>query len=106
MWRVTVFRDYLVLQELIFPDQITDTPEKVDFKVDAATTKLVGEFVENLMTSWDDLDTTDTMEERIEKWLVSGEIIERPEGESAPAIQGGAVDDLKASIKKAIKQSK
>ncbi len=105
LWRITTFRGYLVLREIVFPDNITDTPENVDFKVDAATTKLVSEFVDNLMTSWEDVDTTDSMEERITAWLESGESIERPEGEAKEVTTGQAGDDLKASIEKAIQQS-
>jgi non-homologous end joining protein Ku len=105
LWKITTFRDYLVLREIVFPDNITDTPENVDFKVDAATNKLVTQFVDNLMTSWDDVDTTDDMEERITTWLDSGEIIERPEGEAKEVVTGQAGEDLKASIAKAIEAS-
>jgi len=105
LWRVTTFRGYLVLREIVFPSTITDTPENVDFKVDAPTAKLVAEFVDNLMTSWEDVDTMDNMEERITTWLESGESIDRPEGEPKEVTTGQAGDDLKASIAKAIKAS-
>lgn len=105
LWKVTTFRDYLVLREIVFPENITDTPENVDFKVDAATSKLVGQFVDNLMTSWEDVDTTDSMEERITAWLESGETIDRPEGETKEVVTGQAGEDLKASIAKAIEAS-
>ena len=105
LWRVTTFRGYLVLREIVFPDNITDTPEGVDFKVDAATGKLVATFVENLTTSWEDVDTTDSLEDQITAWLASGESIDRPEGEAKEVTTGQAGDDLKASIEKAIKKS-
>lgn len=105
LWRVTTFRQYLVLREIVFPDNITDTPENVDFKVDAATSKLVNEFVGNLTTSWEEVDTTDNLEEAITAWLASGESIDRPEGEAKEVTTGQAGDDLKASIEKAIQQS-
>ncbi len=105
LWRVTTFRGYLVLREIVFPDSITDTPENVDFKVDAPTSKLVNTFVENLTTSWEDVDTTDSLEERITAWLVAGESIDRPEGEAKEVTTGQAGLDLKESIEKAIKES-
>ena len=105
LWKVTTFREYLVLREVVFPDRITDTPESVDFKVDAATNKLVNEFVDNLMTSWEDVDTTDNLEALLDQWLESGELIERPEGEAKEVVTGQAGEDLKASIEKAIKAS-
>ena len=106
LWKVTTFRGYLVLREVVFPNNITDTPESVDFKVDAATNKLVNQFVDNLMTSWEDVDTTDSLEDQITAWLESGESIERPEGERAEVTTGQAGDDLKESIAKAIEASK
>jgi non-homologous end joining protein Ku len=106
LWTITTFRGYLVLREIVFPDTITDAPETVDFKVDAATTKLVTEFVNNLMTSWEDMDTTDSLEDQITEWLNSGETIDRPEGESKEVTTGQAGLDLKSSIEKAIEQSK
>ncbi len=105
LWRITTFRGYIVLREIVFPDNITDTPENVDFKVDAATAKLVSEFVDNLTTSWEDVDTTDDMEDRVTAWLESGESIERPEGETKEVTTGQSGEDLKASIAKAIKAS-
>jgi non-homologous end joining protein Ku len=106
LWKVTTFREYLVLREIVFPENITDTPETVDFKVDAATNKLVNQFVENLMTSWEDVDTTDTLEDQITAWLEAGESADRPEGERAEVTTGQAGDDLKESIAKAIEASK
>ncbi len=105
LWRVTTFREYLVLREIVFPESITDTPENVDFKVDAPTAKLVTEFVGNLMTSWEDVDTVDNMEDRVTAWLASGESIDRPEGEAKEVTTGQGGEDLKASIAKAIEAS-
>lgn len=76
LWRLGVFRDYLVLREIAFPEAIKDTPEAPDVKVPKQTTLLVDQFVNQLMTEWDKLDTEDTGTKRIKEWLDSGDLIE------------------------------
>ena len=100
MWRLDLFRDYLVLREIAFPDVIKDVPDPVDIKVDKATQDLVTQFVDGLMTSWDKFDSTNTMKNKMDTWMLSGETIEAVEGKlvETPGL------DLNAALAAAIAQ--
>ena len=100
LWRLDLFRDYLVLREVVFPDVIKDVPDPVDIKVDKATQDLVTQFVDGLMTSWDKFDSTNTMKNKMDTWMLSGETIEAVEGKlvETPGL------DLNAALAAAIAQ--
>jgi len=99
LWRLDLFRDYLVLREIVFPTEIKETPDPVKAKVDKATQDLVAQFVDGLMTTWDDFDTDDTMKKRMDDWMLSGETIEAIEG-AEPVETPGL--DLNAALAAAI----
>ena len=75
LWHVTLFRDYLVMRELVFPEAIKGTPEQISVTVDRATQKLVSDFVNALLVPWDQFDTTDERRAKIEAWIASGELV-------------------------------
>ena len=105
IWRVTVFRDYLVLREVLFPDRIADTPEAIDFKVPAATMKLVTQYVDSMMTTWAKMDTTDNRRQQLEAWLETGQLIDRPEAERPSATSGEQAVDLMTALAQAVEGS-
>jgi non-homologous end joining protein Ku len=96
LWRVTLFRDYIVLREVLFPENIKDAPDPVDTKVDKATFGLVTQFVDGLMSSWDEFDTTDTMKAKTNEWLLKGTTFEAAEVKEEPTL------DLTAALQMAI----
>lgn len=96
LWRVTLFRDYIVLREVLFPENIKDAPDPVATKVDKATLGLVTQFVDGLMTSWDEFDTTDTMKAKTDEWLLKGTSFEAAETKEEPTL------DLTAALQMAI----
>ena len=75
LWRIDVFRDYLVLRDIEFPENIRAVPEQVDVKIPKATHDLVNQFIDNLMVSWDTLDTTDETRQQVEAWIAAGEAV-------------------------------
>lgn len=76
LWRLEVFRDYLILRELTFPEEIRGTPERIDATVPRDMMKLVKQFTEQMMTPWDKVDVTDESKPLVEQWIDSGELVE------------------------------
>lgn len=76
LWRVDVFRDYLVLREVVFPENIKAVPEQVETKIPKATMDLVNQFIDKLMVSWDKFDASDETRKRIDQWIAAGETVE------------------------------
>jgi hypothetical protein len=79
LWRVIVFRDVLVLAEIVFPSAILDPPDVDQVKVDKAITKLTDEFVTGLMSTWDKVDKTNTAAQRMEQWLSTATEVDSPD---------------------------
>lgn len=79
LWKIELFRDYPVLREVRFPETINDPPEAEPVSVDKETSKLVKQFVDMKLTSWEDIDTKDNLQDQFEKWLASGDILEGTE---------------------------
>lgn len=82
MWRIDSFRDYLVLREMVFPEDIRAVPEEVEDKLEKGTISLISQFLENLETTWDNIDTVDRSREELMKWIESGDTLEGTEVES------------------------
>lgn len=78
IWRVEVFRDYLVLREIAFPEDIRDVPAPVEAKLEKGTLTLVDKFIENITTTWDQIDTVDRSRERLIAWIDSGTTVIEP----------------------------
>lgn len=71
LWQVEVFREALVLTEIIYPDTINDPPPVTQTKVQKQITNLVDEFVAGLLSSWDQVDKTNTGRQRLDDWLAT-----------------------------------
>ena len=99
LWKITTFDDYLVLREVIFPENLKPSPEAVGTKVDKETYDLVNQFVENLSTDWDDFDSSDTMAARMEEWMSNGTTVEAGD----VAVEGPPAMDLNAALREALK---
>ena len=110
IWRVDVFRDYLVLKELVFPENIKAVPEQVDVRVPKATQTLVDQFIDSLLVEWDKVDTADETAKRIEEWIAAGETIEADTKTRRVAqldVSSNVVDlqeRLKAAVKETVKK--
>lgn len=99
LWRIEVFRDTLVLAEIAFPDHINEPPELPEVKVTKEMATLVGNYVEGLMSSWDEIDKTDTSHEQIEAWLAQARQVEHTE---FPAESGAKqAESLMEALRKA-----
>ena len=75
LWRIDKFRDYLVLREIVFPEDIREIPEPVETKLEKGTVGLIEEFISKLETSWDKIDTVDRSRERIMEWIDEGDTV-------------------------------
>ncbi len=109
IWRLTVFRDYLALQELVFPEEIRSTPEQVDVKVSRPVQQLVDQFVDQLLVDWDKFDSKDHNKEEIQKWLDAGELVEVDTNLPVAGdlqTQVAKVIDLQAALKEAVDKAK
>lgn len=89
LWRLQVFNGYLVLREIVFPEDIREAPEPLDTKLEKGTLTLVEQYLEGLITSWDKIDTTNRSREELQKWLESGE---------SKAIEGPPASDEAAGL--------
>ena len=102
IWRLGVFRDYLVLQEIVFPDEVRATPERVDVKITRPMQQLVDQFVEQLQVGWEDFDSTDTSKEEVQKWIDSSPLVEVGPPLGDVKSQVAKVLDLQAALRKAV----
>lgn len=100
MWRIQNFRDYLVLREIVFPEDIRDTPEPEDTTLEKGTLTLVQQFLEGLMTTWDDIDTTNRSREQLREWLENGESIETKPREDNTGAAASLIEQLKQATQK------
>ena len=92
LWRVTSFNGYLVLREILFPDNLNPAPVERGTSADDEMLGLVGQFVEKLRTDWVDFDSSDAMAARLESWMSDGENYTADEAPAAPVV------DLKAQL--------
>lgn len=75
LWRLDLFRGYIVLRELVYPDDIRDVPEQETVKLARPLVALVNQFVDQLVTKWDNFDTTNVGRERLEEWIGQGTVV-------------------------------
>ena len=101
LWRLDRFRDYLVLRDIVFPEDIRDVPETVDEKLEKGTMSLISQFMENLVTSWDDMDTVDRSREQLKAWIEQGDTVVHDQEviDRSDAAQS-LVDQLREAIEK------
>ncbi len=66
LWRVTTFNGYLVLREILFPDNLKPAPIERGTEADDEMLELVSQFVDKLRTDWSDFDSSDNMAARLE----------------------------------------
>lgn len=97
LWRLTSFNGYLVLRQVVFPENIKPSPELPKVKVNAKSYKLVQTLIDQLTTDWEKFDATDTMAARTAKWIDGGEDVEAQAAEVAPEMDMNAM--LEAAIK-------
>lgn len=101
MWRVDSFRDYLVLREIVFPEDIRDVPEEVNDKLEKGTVGLITQFLENLETTWESLDTVDRSREQLMEWINSGDtIIDDSEPIDRTNQAASLIDQLQQAVQK------
>lgn len=101
LWRIDSFRDYLVLREIVFPEDIRSIPENVDDKLEKGTVGLVSQFLENLETTWEKVDTVDRSREQLMEWINQGEtIIEQTESIDRTPEAKSLLDQLQEAVNK------
>lgn len=105
IWRVEIFRDYLALRELVFPEHIRATPEQVDVKIPKATQDLVNQFIDQLLVGWNKFDATDETQKKIDEWIAAGDTVEADTTTKRVA-ELGQVIDMNAALQEAIKKKK
>lgn len=106
LYRLTIFNDYLVLREVVFPEKVAEAPEQPETKLDRKTTAVVKEFVGTLLTDLSKFDTTDDNAARLQEWLDSGQVIagsEAPTTEADPQSAGDMLTLLTAAVEAAKK---
>lgn len=103
MWRIDNFRDYLVLREIVFPEDIRDNPGEIEEKLEKGTISLITQFLENLETTWDSLDTVDRSREQLMEWINSGTSIV---DDSEPVDRTNQAASLIDTLQQAVKNSK
>lgn len=99
LWRLNLINDYLVLQELAYPENVRATPEVVDTKVSREHLKLMQSLVDAATVGFDKLDTADANAPRIAEWIASGEL---------KTVADTSIDDAAAQVldlKEALAQS-
>jgi len=83
LYRLIVFNDYLALQQLRFPGNIREHPETPETESTKATVKefvkLAKQLADNSRKEWNDFDSADDYETRIEAFVSQGELVEIPE---------------------------
>lgn len=99
LWRLETFRDYLVLREIVFPETIRPTPEIVEMKIDRETGTLVRSFIDSKLTEWDEFDSANVLQQRIDEWIGQGTDVETAESETPTPAE--AVNSLKDALRKA-----
>jgi non-homologous end joining protein Ku len=107
LWKLELFRGYPVLREIAFPDEVKEAPDASvadDVTVDKPTQKLVSEFIDASMSTWDDVDTTNTWKQQFEAWVDSSEIVRTNDVEKPATKQGP--EDLIAELQAAVEASK
>lgn len=92
LWRVTSFNGYLVLREILFPENLRPSPVERGSEADDEMLGLVGQFVDKMHTEWVDFDSSDAMATRLEAWMTDGEDYVADEAAPAPVV------DLKAQL--------
>lgn len=77
LWKYELFRGYPILREVVFPDAIKPQPDTdMDFKIDKETQNLVSTFIDSTMSSWDQIDTTDSFKAAFDKWVGAGNLVQ------------------------------
>lgn len=107
LWKLELFRGYPVLREIAFPDNLKPEPDAEiaeDVTVDKPTQKLVSEFIDASMSTWDDVDTTDTWQEQFEEWINDSEIVRPNVSEESATKQ--SPEDLIKGLQEAVKNAK
>ena len=105
MYRLELFRGYLVLRELVFPDKIAETPPVPEGKVDKAMASLVEQFIDNLVEPWDNFDSSDTNAKRFDAWLATGKQVAGPEVRVKDADSSSPIN-LMETLKQAVEDAK
>lgn len=106
LYRLTVFNDYLVLRQVVFPEKVTDAPALPQVKLDKELQKIVKTFVDQMLTDFSTVDVTDENKANLKAWLDTGDVIENPNPKATPETQGTAADAvsmleaLKAAVQK------
>lgn len=106
MWKLGLFRGYLVLRELVYPEAIKATPEIPDATIDKQTAALVDQFVENLVSSWDSFDTSDPNLKRLDAWMQAGKLIEDPDVQVKEVSAVPLLDSLREAVEENKKRAK
>ncbi len=102
LWKLELFQGFPVLREIIFPGTIRDAPEVDSMRIDKDTQDLVGQFIEQSMSSWDDVDTADSWQDQFNKWVNAGELVQVNDAEASDT---QSPDDLIAGLQEAVKKS-
>lgn len=100
LWRLDLFRGYLVLREIVFPENIKPAPDVAEVKVDKETAALVKQLIAAKLTEWDKFDSEDTLSKRVEEWIGAGADVEGTK-ESTPSPKQ-AVSSLQDALRAAV----
>ena len=108
LWRLEVFRDYLTLRELTFPEVIRGTPERFETTVPRDMMKLVKEFTQQMMTDWDKVDVADESKPLVEQWIAEGDFVpmELSSTDKARRDTTDNVHDLMSALKEQVERVK
>lgn len=94
LYRLVVHNNYLMLEELEFPENLKDALEPVDHKVDKETRDLFAQFLKTHVGSVDDLDLADESTRVYNEWAESGKPVEMKKDEGLAELT-----DAVASVK-------
>jgi len=97
IWKLGLFRGYLVLQQVVFPSEVREAPPAPDIKLAKNLKDLGAQFLESANVAWDEFDATDEGQELFNEWLNSGSSVasEKPKARKPVA-------DLQAQLQAAL----
>lgn len=105
IWRITIYRECLVLRELEWPETINNPPDIPRVKLDRAIPKLLNDYVAGVLGDWSEFDTTNTLRARVEQWASGGELVAKPDNPSDRTNASNVPTvDLLSALQEAVKK--
>lgn len=108
LFRITIFNEYLVLQELEFPEHVREAPERVKVSVEKALMDQAKKVLDAVEVDWSKYNLDDPMLKRFQALVEHGEVVNvaTTEGETEQGQVIDLMDALKQSVDTAAKKRK